>query len=842
MFKFPIKYYEENIIFTEDGCFGAFEINGVDYENKSKDNKIRLLENITNFLVDITTEAKILIIPKKQDVKEIIRSNYKYMSKEDPLVDLAAAYSEEVIKYLKKKEETKKFEDHYGNEIEYSEKSIDYKTIILVRFEDLKEKDILKNINQCLEYLLYNPKRALDSLLGVRDTNILKSKIKAFKKHSSLFMRNNEARVNLTPLKAKDMEWLFRRINKRGLETKENKNNFVPLANLKVDKVKKDIEIDPLTADIKCLFEGKISNDDRAIKILTEDGYSYQSFLTLTEMPDLRFPGSEYIFSTQEFNFPVETCIHIKSLSKDQSSKLVNRMKKKVESEIGNANEAKMNASEDTYIALSEVNDMEREVNSTGKLAKATISFCVSADNREILEANVNKVMTLYNDFGFGIQRPIADQLKLYLEFIPGASRYTEDFIRLMSYRTIAGTGIGIKRALGDEFGYYIAETRIASLKVFLNMARACLENKSASATFYGNLGTGKSFAANILVLVHVIFGGYALIFDPKGERNDWVKYLPWLEGLITTVRLTGDEKYRGMLDPFNIYKDNIEDAIELAVNIVSELNRLTPKDDEFIVLKESVVKIKEDENKSMIRLIEILEDYSVEDELSPAARRLARKLRTNSSVGMSKLLFGTGKEESIDFDNRINILQIDNLKIPSMDTKKGDYTEEENLSNVLLMVMSQFGKKFALTPRNNFKLVLFDESWYLKNSVEGNKLYSFLTRMGRSLFTGCIFNGHSVLDIPSEQVKNTISYKFCFRTNEVEEAKRMCEYLKIDVSEENINTILKLKNGECLFSDLDGRVGLIKFDPVFKEIIDAFNTTPKTKETKKEEKENEED
>ena len=61
-----------------------------------------------------------------------------------------------------------------------------------------------------------------------------------------------------------------------------------------------------------------------------------------------------------------------------------------------------------------------------------------------------------------------------------------------------------------------------------------------------------------------------------------------------------------------------------------------------------------------------------------------------------------------------------------------------------------------------------------------------------------------------------------------------MCEYLKIDVSEENINTILKLKNGECLFSDLDGRVGLIKFDPVFKEIIDAFNTTPKTKETKK--------
>ena len=838
MFRFPIKYYDKNIIFTEDGCFGAFELNGVDYENKSRDNKIAVLDNLTNFLADITTEAKILIIPKKQKVNDIIRNNYKSMRKDDPLVEVAKVYSEGIIGYLKNKEITKTFVDEYGNEIEYSQKSIDYKTIILIRFEDLKERDILKNINQCLEYLLYSPKKALDSLLGVRSTNILQSKIEALKKHSGAFMRKNETRVNLKPLNNRDMEWLYRRINKRGLKNKESKNEFVPLANFKADDMNKDIEIDPLTADIRCLFEGKIFNDDRAIKILTEEGYSYQSFLTLTEMPDLRFPGSEYIFSTQEFNFPIETCIHIKSLNKLDSSKLVGRMKKKIESEIGNASEANLEASEDTYIALEEVRDMESEINAREKLAKTTISFCISADNRETLESNVSKVMTLYNDLGFGIQRPIADQLKLYLEFIPGASRYTEDFTRLMSYRTIAGTGIGIKRDLGDEFGFYIAETGIVSRKVFLNMARACLENKSASATFYGNLGTGKSFSANILVLVHVIFGGYALIFDPKGERNDWVKHLPWLEGLITIVRLTGDEKYQGMLDPFNIYKDNIEEAIELAVNIVSELNRLSPKDDEFIVLKESVVKIRDDERKSMIRLIEILEEYNDEDELSPAARRLARKLRANSTIGMSKLLFGTGEEKSIDFDNRINILQIDNLKIPAQDTKKDDYTEEENLSNVLLMVMAQFGKKFALTPRNNFKLVLFDESWFLKNSVEGNKLYSFLTRMGRSLFTGCIFNGHSVLDIPSEQVKNTISYKFCFRTNEREEAKRMCEYLKIDVSEENIETILGLDNGECLFRDLDGRVGVIKFDPVFQDIIEAFNTTPKED---KEEKENEE-
>ncbi len=49
MFKFPIKYYDDNIIFTEDGCYGAFEIKGVDYENKSRDSKISVLHKLLLF-------------------------------------------------------------------------------------------------------------------------------------------------------------------------------------------------------------------------------------------------------------------------------------------------------------------------------------------------------------------------------------------------------------------------------------------------------------------------------------------------------------------------------------------------------------------------------------------------------------------------------------------------------------------------------------------------------------------------------------------------------------------------------------------------------------------------
>lgn len=114
------------------------------------------------------------------------------------------------------------------------------------------------------------------------------------------------------------------------------------------------------------------------------------------------------------------------------------------------------------------------------------------------------------------------------------------------------------------------------------------------------------------------------------------------------------------------------------------------------------------------------------------------------------------------------------------------------------------------------------------KNTPEGKKLFEFLARQGRSLNCGCIFNGHSVLDIPSEEIKNTLTYKLFFKTENIEEAKRMLEFMKMEESEENIEMILKLENRQAIFQDLDGRVEKITFDAIFDVFIETFNTKPK--------------
>lgn len=50
------------------------------------------------------------------------------------------------------------------------------------------------------------------------------------------------------------------------------------------------------------------------------------------------------------------------------------------------------------------------------------------------------------------------------------------------------------------------------------------------------------------------------------------------LRGLISTVTLGAAASDRGKLDPYNIYPDDIREAHELTLNVLSDLFGLDPK------------------------------------------------------------------------------------------------------------------------------------------------------------------------------------------------------------------------------------------------------------------------
>ena len=63
----------------------------------------------------------------------------------------------------------------------------------------------------------------------------------------------------------------------------------------------------------------------------------------------------------------------------------------------------------------------------------------------------------------------------------------------------------------------------------YLKFAEKCSIDvyKRQASAFVGSLRGGKSFCNNLLVYYSVLFGGQAVILDPKSERGNWKETLP---------------------------------------------------------------------------------------------------------------------------------------------------------------------------------------------------------------------------------------------------------------------------------------------------------------------------
>lgn len=829
MYQCPIVYYTDNLIFNIDkSCHAVYRLGGFDYDFLDNEAKLVMLNKTARFLAGITSEAQILIIPTDEDDQEHFQKLRSKLKKEDPLYDVAVNHAQQTEAYLS---------DSFGNK-----NTNEYKYYIITRL-GAPEDDIVKKISDGIQYFFRDPVNMVNVYMNLDTKDILESKLEANKKEAAKWLDAQNMKMRLIPASSMEVQWLIRRIPYRGLDIKvplyyknERMDPWEPGVDVKESGIEKILH--PREREVVNLFSGTITTDKRMVICDNDHKKSYQTFFVLTHLPDVyEFPGMEWLYMLQKEDVKSEVCIHIRAEEHRTASRNVAKKKQEIESQMEHISSAKAEIPEDLMESKEYADALEMELKEYREpLMYSTVTICVAADNPELLEHRATKVRSIYEDKTFIIERPAADQLKLYMHTIPTVRSMVKDYVMPLMSMTLASSIIGAMHILGDDDGPYIGTTGKEKKHVFLNLGRACLLNMSAAATFYGNLGTGKSFNANLLLFLMVLYGGYGLVFDPKGERSHWQTDFKIFEGLISTVTLSPDKSNQGKLDPYNVYRDDLAMANELALNVISELLQIAPTSAEYTALLEAVG-IMEQEAKntqklpSMQLLIEILSKFPEDDELYDKAKFLARRLKLQRKAGMSHLLIGDGSEDAITLDNRLNILQIQNLKLPSPEVAKADYTSEETLSTVLMMVLSHFAKKFALVKRPVFKVILFDESWMLGKTTEGVKLYDFLTRMGRSLYTGCIFNGHSVLDLPTEGIKNTISYKFCFRTNSDDEAARMCEYMGIEASERNKGVIKNLRNGECLFCDLDRRVGTLKFDAVFQDIIDIFSTTPKTEE-----------
>ena len=807
---FPIKYIDNNLVWNKDNeVFAYYELIPYNYSFLSAEQKFIVHDSFRQLIAQ-SREGKIhaLQIATESSIRSMQEQSKK----------LVTGKLKEVA-YQKIDEQTEALVSMIGDN------QVDYRFFLGFKLMVTEEQLNLKNMKKSVWLTFTEFLHEVNHTLMNDFVSMPNDEINRYMKMEKLLENKISRRFKVRRLEINDFGYLMEHLYGRDGIAYEDYEYQLPKKKLKKETL---IKYYDLIRPTRCVIE----ESQRYLRLEHEDKESYVSYFTVNAIVgELDFPSSEiFYFQQQQFTFPVDTSMNVEIVENRKALTTVRNKKKELKDLDNHAYQAGSETSSNVVDALDSVDELETDLDqSKESMYKLSYVIRVSAPDLDELKRRCDEVKDFYDDLNVKLVRPAGDMLGLHSEFLPASKRYINDYVQYVKSDFLAGLGFGATQQLGETTGIYMGYSVDTGRNVYLQPSLASqgvkgtVTNALASA-FVGSLGGGKSFCNNLLVYYSVLFGGQAVILDPKAERGNWKETLPEIAHEINIVNLTSDKDNAGLLDPFVIMK-NVKDAESLAIDILTFLTGISSRDGEkFPVLRKAVRSVTQSDSRG---LLHVIDELRRED--TPISRNIADHIDSFTDYDFAHLLFSDGTvENAISLDNQLNIIQVADLVLPDKDTTFEEYTTIELLSVSMLIVISTFALDFIHSDRSIFKIVDLDEAWAFLNVAQGETLSNKLVRAGRAMQAGVYFVTQSSGDVAKESLKNNIGLKFAFRSTDINEIKQTLEFFGIDKDDENNQKRLRdLENGQCLLQDLYGRVGVVQIHPVFEELLHAFDTRP---------------
>ena len=810
MMKYPIKYIENNLVWNHDGeCFAYYELLPYNYSFLSPEQKLQVHDSFRQLIAQ-NRDGKIHALQ---------------ISTESSIRSVQERSKKETVGNLKEVAEKRIDEQTEALISMIGENQVDYRFYIGFKLlsgeQDLSVKGFTKEAkNAALDFIYDVNHYLMGDFVSMNNDEILR-----YSKMEKLLSNKISRRFKIRPLNKDDFGYLIEHVyGQTGIAYEDYTYHL--------SKKKTDgetlIKYYDLIKPTRCLIEEK----QRYLKIEQEEREVYVAYFTINSIVgELDFPSSEiFYYQQQQFTFPIDTSMNVEIVANKKALGTVRNKKKELKDLDNHAWQNDNETSSNVADALESVSELESNLDqSKESMYKLSYVVRVSADDIDELKRRCDEVKDFYDDLSVKLVRPFGDMIGLQGEFLPTSKRYMNDYIQYVTSDFLAGLGFGATQMLGEKDGIYIGYSLDTGRNVYLKPALASqgvkgsVTNALASA-FVGSLGGGKSFANNLIVYYAVLFGAQALIVDPKAERGSWKETLPEIAHEINIVNLTSEKKNMGLLDPYVIMK-NPKDSESLAIDILTFLTGISSRDsDRFPVLRKAIRAVTNSEERGLLKVIE---ELRVEG--STTAISIAEHIESFTDYDFAHLLFSDGEvKQSISLEKQLNIIQVADLVLTDKETDFEEYTTMELLSVAMLIVISTFALDFIHTDRSVFKIVDLDEAWSFLQVAQGKTLSMKLVRAGRAMNAGVYFVTQNTDDLLDEKLKNNLGLKFAFRSTDINEIKKTLAFFGVDPEDEyNQKRLRNLENGQCLISDLYGRVGVIQFHPVFEELLHAFDTRP---------------
>ena len=807
---FPIKYIDNNLVWNKNNeVFAYYELIPYNYSFLSAEQKFIVHDSFRQLIAQ-SREGKIhaLQIATESSIRSMQEQSKKLVT--GKLKEVACQ---------KIDEQTEALVSMIGDN------QVDYRFFLGFKLMVTEEQLNLKNIKKSAWLTFTEFLHEVNHTLMNDFVSMPNDEINRYMKMEKLLENKISRRFKVRRLEINDFGYLMEHLYGRDGIAYEDYEYQLPKKKLNKETL---IKYYDLIRPTRCVIE----ESQRYLRLEHEDKESYVSYFTVNAIVgELDFPSSEiFYFQQQQFTFPVDTSMNVEIVENRKALTTVRNKKKELKDLDNHAYQAGSETSSNVVDALDSVDELETDLDQTKEsMYKLSYVIRVSAPDLDELKRRCDEVKDFYDDLNVKLVRPAGDMLGLHSEFLPASKRYINDYVQYVKSDFLAGLGFGATQQLGETTGIYMGYSVDTGRNVYLQPSLASqgvkgtVTNALASA-FVGSLGGGKSFCNNLLVYYAVLFGGQAVILDPKAERGNWKETLSEIAHEINIVNLTSDKDNAGLLDPFVIMK-NVKDAESLAIDILTFLTGISSRDGEkFPVLRKAVRAVTQSDSRG---LLHVIDELRRED--TPISRNIADHIDSFTDYDFAHLLFSDGTvENAISLDNQLNIIQVADLVLPDKDTTFEEYTTIELLSVSMLIVISTFALDFIHSDRSIFKIVDLDEAWAFLNVAQGETLSNKLVRAGRAMQAGVYFVTQSSGDVSKESLKNNIGLKFAFRSTDINEIKQTLEFFGIDKDDENNQKRLRdLENGQCLLQDLYGRVGVVQIHPVFEELLHAFDTRP---------------
>ncbi|MCL6427476.1 VirB4-like ATPase ConE [Bacillus subtilis] len=596
--------------------------------------------------------------------------------------------------------------------------------------------------------------------------------------------------------------------------------------------------------------------DPSVLHLHSDQDEGYSAFVVIDEFLH-NMSESDLFYEAQSLPFPVEVQMKIQTESKSITKPALNLKRQQLKEEQKEQQSTGDRSDVSTVTSATMVRHLQDEIKKEDVHVMNWLAVVVVHGKTKKECVGKSKIVKRHlKGAGITCRLPVADQLNLFYKMLPGEKLDITDknWIQKTTQDGVAEGLFAVNSDIGSKIGFFLGwvdrfrehtdlENAIMSSREFVlfhpflaNQQLKGSKTRSPHCLITGDTGNGKSYLAKLIFNYISMLNIKSLYVDPKKEMRKWIRkvlndetirenfplYIAHLEKYNYITLDHEDQKNWGALDPVSFLPPM--KAKELVQVIFEQVYDFKGKDDiNTAFLRATSDVIEEKQKGNQVGSLDIIR--KMQDHPEKAVQKAGDYLNEVVSDSILKLCIHDGSNPALSLEERITILEVENMDLPDYSERIENYTISQLKSSAVMFALGKFCELFGMNPDEQ-TVEFIDEAWIFTTSQQGKKVERQMRRIGRSYNNAEYFISQSTKDALNDEDKGNFGVAFAF--DEPNEREEVLKWMNMEVTEENKKMMESMFQGQCLFKDYYGRTSKISIECLFEEWQGALKTIEK--------------